>query len=75
MDNRTLTEKLADFSLGLVYDDIPELAKIKAKDAVIDYLGCSLKNQIIYNRSLGTICCPQNAAQIINHCIFSLNLS
>ena len=26
------TEKLADFSLGLVYDDIPELAKIKAKD-------------------------------------------
>ncbi|HBM46969.1 MAG TPA: hypothetical protein DD387_03975 [Lachnoclostridium sp.] len=42
MDNRTLTEKLADFSLGLVYDDIPELAKIKAKDAVIDYLGCIL---------------------------------
>lgn len=40
MDDRTLTEKLADFALGLSYEEIPELARIKAKDAVIDYLGC-----------------------------------
>lgn len=42
MDNRTLTEKVVDFALGLFYDDIPELAKIKAKNAVIDYIGCIL---------------------------------
>lgn len=42
MKNRTLTEKLADFAAGLSYEDIPELARTKAKDAVIDYLGCIL---------------------------------
>lgn len=42
MKNRTLTEKLADFAVGLSYEDIPELARTKAKDAVIDYLGCIL---------------------------------
>lgn len=40
MDDRTLTEKLADLARGLPYEEIPELARIKAKDAVIDYLGC-----------------------------------
>lgn len=42
MDNRTLTEKVVDFALGLSYDDIPVLARTKAKNAVIDYLGCIL---------------------------------
>lgn len=42
MDNRTITEKLADFALDLSYKDIPELGKIKAKEAIIDYLGCIL---------------------------------
>lgn len=42
MDKYTITEKLADFALGLPYENIPELTRLKARDAVIDFMGCIL---------------------------------
>ena len=40
MEQKTLTERVVDLALSTPYGDIPDLARIKAKDAVIDYLGC-----------------------------------
>lgn len=40
MSKASIAERLADYALNLTYEEIPELGRIKAKDAVIDYIGC-----------------------------------